>query len=159
MRFFFWAVFDVKRPENMVSPCCDAYFSSYQMRFVRILSVRCGKRINHAETTILAKYVKKCINFAFFHENFRKNSNFCSNFQKKIKKSILTYNLTRFLADNLEKHLLTLLTVLTSILQNFQSFSWLFKDTEMIFIGANLWFFRCVYACGFGFFRCGKSQP
>jgi hypothetical protein len=143
------------------------------MRFVRILYDRCGKRINHADTTILAKYVKKCINFAFFfHENFRKNSNFCSNFQKKfffkysknkkfqkIKKSILTNNLRRFLADNLEKHLLTLLKVLTRILQHFQYFSCLFKDAEIIFIGANLGFFRCVYACGFGFFRCGKSQP
>jgi hypothetical protein len=35
-----------------------------------------------AKTTFLAKYVKKCINFALFHENFRKNSIFFQNFKK-----------------------------------------------------------------------------
>jgi hypothetical protein len=42
----------------------------------------CDRCFLDAKTTFLAKYVKKCINFALFHENFRKNSNFFSKFQK-----------------------------------------------------------------------------
>jgi hypothetical protein len=93
------------------------------------------------------------INFAFFHENFRKNSIFFKfSKNKKFQKIDLTENLTRFLADNLEKHLLALLTVLASILQNFQCFSWLFKNAEMIFIGANLGFLDAFMRADLDFF-------
>jgi hypothetical protein len=95
-----------------------------------------------AKIQIFFKFSKNKLFFLNFQKikNFKKSKNFQKKIQK-FKKSILTDNLTRFIADNLEKHLLALLTVFTNILHNFQYFSWLFKDAEMI-----------IYRCEFGVF-------
>jgi hypothetical protein len=94
-----------------------------------IMRKMCG---NDNFSKICQKMYKFCIISRKFSQKFKFFSNFQKikfffkfsknkisknkNFQKKIqkfKKSILTDNLTRFIADNLEKHLLALLSVFT----------------------------------------------